>query len=157
MARITAAKRQENKEKYDAIVLRCFFENGWDYITLNNMAKEFGIGKSSVQAYYPSKTDFGDALKGKVFPAMMKHLSFSDPKAFKHSWEQGLSDRTFKMVVHLLVSNATREDTNQMTVAGIQRLKHLLTEQWGDEQAAVDSLHWVLGISVIELAKNGNT
>ncbi|MDO6684841.1 MULTISPECIES: hypothetical protein [unclassified Agarivorans] len=152
MARITVEKRQENKEKYDAIVLNCFFERGWDYITLNNMAKEFGIGKSSVQAYYPTKTDFGEALRGKVFPVLMTQLDFTNPDTFKASWHNCLNEKVFKTVVHLLVSNATREDTSSMTVTGIQRLQSLLTEKWGDKQQAIDAIYWVLGVSVVELA-----
>lgn len=152
MAKISSSKRLENKEKFDDIVISCFFEHGWDYITLNNMAKEFGIGKSSVQSYYPTKSDFANALRGKVFPVMMENLAFESPEKFKASWEMALEQDKFRMVVHLLVSNAAKDNTSSMTLAGIERLSALLTAQWGSNELANDTLYWVLGASVAFLA-----
>ena len=157
MAKISAIQRAKNKEKYDAVVVSCFFEKGWNYITLNNIAKELGLRKSSAQAYYPSKMDFGLALKGKVFPVMMNELDLTSPESFISSWEKALTNnKIFTMVVHLLVSNATSHSTNQMTIGGITKLQGLMVKEWKNEAKADKAIYHVLGLSVMELAKAEN-
>ncbi|PKG38335.1 TetR family transcriptional regulator [Psychromonas sp. Urea-02u-13] len=157
MAKITAVQRAQNKEKYDAIVVNCFFDKGWDYITLNNIAKELGLSKSSVQAYYPTKMDFGLTLKDKVFPIMLNKLDFTSPETFINSWGTALAERKiFAMVVHLLVANATSQATSAMTIAGITKLKGMIAKEWGSEEKAQHAIYQVLGLSVMELAKAGH-
>ena len=158
MARITALQRAQNKERYDAIVVNCFFDKGWNYITLNNIAKELELRKSSVQAYYPTKMDFGLTLKDKVFPVMMNELDFTSPESFISSWEKALvGSKTFAMVVHLLVSNATSQTTSVMTVAGISKLKTMAVKEWQSEEKADQVIYHVLGLSVMELANKSES
>ncbi|EGR1425122.1 TetR/AcrR family transcriptional regulator [Vibrio vulnificus] len=155
MAKISAEQREKNKNEFDLVVEEIFWERGWDAITLNEMAKRTGKPKPTLQNYYPDRTHFGEALRGKVFPVVMSCLDLSSPREFKISWETQLSaNRKFRMVVNLLVSNATSEQTNDMTINGIVRLRHMLSEKWGSDKEAFDSLMWVLGLSVLRLAEN---
>ncbi|HIF9077183.1 TPA: hypothetical protein ACX6NV_002035 [Photobacterium damselae] len=154
MAKISAAQRAANKEQYDEVIVEMFWESGWDSITLNTVSDRLAIRKSTVQNYYPSKLDFGEALRGKVFPVAMDQLDLSNPDEFKMSWEIAIkSDVRFRRVVHLLISNATSETTSGMTVAGIVRLKHLLSDKWDSDKLANDAVNCVLGLSVTVLAE----
>ncbi|HDY7732565.1 hypothetical protein [Photobacterium leiognathi] len=155
MAKISAAVRAANKEKLDTIVEEIFWESGWDAVTLNSVSDRAGMGKSTLQNYYPNRKHFGEALRGKVFPVVLKALDTSSPSEFKISWETALStDKRFRMVVNLLISNSTSDMTSDMTVQGIVRLRHHLAEQWSNEKMAYDTVMWVLGLSVLKLAES---
>ncbi len=152
MAKISAELREKNKKKYDQVILEMFLAEGWDSITLNTVSAKLDIRKSTVQGYYPAKSNFAEALSGKVFPRAMKELDFQSPEQFIESWKNSLIEsKMFKMVIHMLVSNATRSDTSAMTLVGLGRLKQLLTNKFGEKNADNIMCH-VLGLSVIKLA-----
>ncbi|OBT16934.1 hypothetical protein A9264_09390 [Vibrio sp. UCD-FRSSP16_10] len=153
MAKITAEQRSINLERYTKKVLDIFWRDGWDGVTHLSVASELGIRKSTLQSYFPDKVSFGQALRGKVLPEVMKHLDLSTPDKFKQSWEDAMNDLRFKRIVHMLVINATSKSTSDMTVGGINRLQGVLAEAWQDEDLAQDVMYWVLGASVMTLAK----
>ncbi|EKO3783671.1 TetR family transcriptional regulator [Vibrio harveyi] len=155
MAKISTAERAANKEKLDSIVEDIFWESGWDAVTLNSVSDRAGMGKSTIQNYYPNRKHFGEALRGKVFPVVIGALDTSSPTDFKVSWETALStSKRFRMVVSLLISNSTSHMTNDMTIQGIVRLRHHLAELWSNEKLAYDTVLWVLGLSVLKLAES---
>jgi hypothetical protein len=101
--------------------------------------------------------DFGLTLKDKVFPVMLNELDFTSPEVFINSWGTALAEsKTFAMVVHLLVANATSQVTSAMTIAGIAKLKCMIAKEWESEEKAQYVIYQVLGLSVVALAKAGN-
>lgn len=155
MARISVEQRRKNKEFLDEIVREIFWEDGWNGVTLDSISDRSGFKRSVVQNYFPTKKDMGEALRGNVFPVMMEHLDFSCPKEFKISWEVAIrTSSKFRMICHLLVANSVSENTSDMTLAGIIRLRTLLSDKWDSDKEANDTVMWVLGLTVVKLAEH---
>ncbi|MEF1228079.1 TetR family transcriptional regulator [Vibrio fortis] len=155
MARISAEQRRKNKEFLDEIVREIFWEDGWNGVTLDSISERSGFKRSVVQNYFPTKRDMGEALRGSVFPVMMEQLDLTNTDEFKISWEVAIrTSLKFRMVVHMLIANSINENTNDMTVSGIVRLRKLLSDKWGSEAQAIESIYNVLGMSVVLLAQD---
>ncbi|MBW3695433.1 TetR/AcrR family transcriptional regulator [Vibrio sp. T187] len=149
MARITKEQKSANLEAYNAVVLKIFLEEGYRVITYARLAEELGIRQSTLQGYYPSSSDFILALKGKLLPIMLKHLSFESKDRFFESWMNGLQVTQFRNVIAVVLSTANLENPSEFNYQGITSLDNLLKEHFGHEHR--DILESVLGRSFLFL------
>ncbi|GAD80177.1 hypothetical protein [Vibrio ezurae] len=150
MARITQQQKEENKANYNALIVKIFLAEGWSSVTYDRLAKETGLRKSTLQGYYPSNSDFAVALKGKIFPIIAATLDFSSKDTFIQSWERGLSQTEFSMVIRMFIANAAMKESHPQTKAGVTKLIELVAHKLPEENALqlIDS---VMGTSVIKL------
>ena len=135
MARITLEQRKENTEKFDAIIVKLFLENGWNSVTYDNIAKVAGVRKSTLQGYYPSNKDFGNALKGRIFPIFISHLDFTDEQRLIDSWNVALDVKEFRMVISMFIANSASLEPSSLTLKGMQGLITLFSDHLGLERA----------------------
>ncbi|MGF1698207.1 TetR family transcriptional regulator [Vibrio lamellibrachiae] len=150
MARITVAEREQKKQMMDDLIFRLFMTEGWEVVTYDRLAKELGMGKSSIQRYYESKNMFMTALQGKVFPLAMQKLDFSTSEAFINSWVKAYHDEdshVFREVVRMLMDNIMSSGTAPQAKAAIYRMIQQL-ENIMPHQEAEDTMKMVLGCTV---------
>lgn len=145
MAKISAALRQQNLERYNDEVVSQFFENGWHNVSLGTVAKAMGIQRSTLQSYYPDGLKM--ALKGRIFPVIQAQLDFSSEQAFIESWLTGLDNKKFKYVIELFIGNAISDTPSEFSIQGMDRLIKIIEEKFGNS----DLLHIVLGQTVLKL------
>ena len=150
MARITQQKKEENLAKYNALIVKIFLAEGWESVTYDRLAKETGLRKSTLQGYYPSNREFTMALQGKILPIVMSCLDFSSREAFIQSWEQGLTEKEFSMVIRMFVANAAKTESNPSTQRGVLKLIEIVSEHLPNENAR-EIIDLVMGKSVMTL------
>jgi hypothetical protein len=148
MAYISPEQRKQKKELFDAYIYDLFLSEGWDAITYQRISKRFNTTSSSIQRYYPYKTDFAEALDGKVFPLISKHLSFEGKEAFVNSWVTALDDEFFAMVVRMLIENAMAPRTHTNTIGGAMKLMTGLSQTMTPQEAK-EAIESVLGKSIV--------
>ncbi|MEZ9631295.1 hypothetical protein BCT86_13710 [Vibrio breoganii] len=150
MARITQKQKEENLAKYNALIVKIFLAEGWESVTYDRLAKETGLRKSTLQGYYPSNREFAMALQGKILPIIMSCLDFSSREAFIQSWEKGLAETQFSMVIRMFVANAAKTESNPSTQRGVLKLIEIISEHLPDEDAH-EMIDLVMGKSVMRL------
>lgn len=133
MAKITAEEKERKKAELDAHIYKIFITEGWDAITYERMAKDFGTRKSSIQRYYEKRLDFGTALQGRVFPVVIQLLDLSCKERFIASWIQALENHTFREVNKLLVEHATGSGTGGLQ--GLNKLLRVMKATMSDSDA----------------------
>nr|WP_086939345.1 TetR/AcrR family transcriptional regulator [Thaumasiovibrio occultus] len=149
MAKISRAEREANKQRFDALVLNIFLLEGWEAVTLTRLAQETGTRMSTLQGYYPTRRDLGNALTGKVFPHFLSELNFESEKSFRDSWMHALAhNNIFRGVITLLLESCVMTDTPEAAYQGLLRLKQLCQDSFGDEHI----INCILGESVVYLA-----
>jgi|GEM_PF-3109235 len=156
MARISAEERERKKKAMDAIVFQIFMTEGWDHVTYDRLAKETGMGKSSVQRYYESKMMFATALQGKVFPLAVQKLNFTSSDAFIESWDRALHDpesHVFREVVRMLMTNIMNLGTSQHSRTAVMKIVQMLAQSIGEEKAQ-QSVQMVLGRTIFSYMDN---
>lgn len=151
MARITQQQKEENLSKFNKIIIDIFLNEGWHAVTYDNIAKIAGVRKSTLQGYYETHRDFGNAMKGQIFPVFIKHLDFSSRDRIIESWISALEDRVFRNILTMMISNASSDTPNEMTVIGVGNLQKLFVQQLGQEGS--DILERLLGKTVMSLLK----
>lgn len=136
MARITAEQRQRKKEELDEIVLSIFWEQGWSAISYASVAESYGCTRGAIQRYYPSHSDFTQALKGKVLPLILQNLDWSNSENFYRSWIEELKseDKRFSRVMELLFNNALQEKPSEMSKLGVEKLIQMIESKFGDKE-----------------------
>ncbi|MGR6862950.1 TetR/AcrR family transcriptional regulator [Aliivibrio salmonicida] len=147
MARITTEERERKKTQYDALILSIFLDEGWDAITYDRLAKDLGIGKSSVQRYYENRMLFATALQGKLMPIALRRLDMTTKDAFIGSWELAISDdkdHVFREIVRMLMTNILHVETSKATVMAVNRLISVLSTHIGRADAT-EAVKIVLG------------
>lgn len=153
MARITAEQKEQNYKVYNEVIYDLFMNEGWDACSYGRIAKEVGVTPSSLQRYYPRRVDFGRALQGRVFPAIMGQLDFTSREAFISSWSTAVeSGGVFTQVLTMLIQSALEKDTSPQTAQGITRLINVLAQHMTQEDA-VATVETVLGLTIIKLIK----
>ncbi|CAM2910729.1 hypothetical protein [Vibrio rarus] len=142
MAKISAQQRAANQERYDAVILDTFFNEGHLAVTLGAIAKKLGIQRSTLQSYYPNGPMA--ATKGKIFPVVIQKLDFTSAEELRASWVTAMSDMKFRYVMELLIATAT-EKKNAQASAGLKRLYDLVSDSTGASYSLTDEL---LGITI---------
>ena len=136
MARISQEEKEQNQAHYDAVIFELFITEGWEAVTLDRVAKECGIRKSTLQGYYKNKDQFAYALQGKIFPMFAGKLDFQSAERFKASWRTLHSeDRVFREVVLMLIDNIVSRGGSEGTRGAIIRLVHVLSVNITEEAA----------------------
>lgn len=156
MARITQKQKEENQAKYNALIVKIFLSEGWESVTYDRLAKETGLRKSTLQGYYPSNREFAMALQGKILPIIMAQLDFSSRAAFILSWEQGLAEKEFSMVIRMFVANAAKTESNPSTQRGVLKLIEIIAEHLPNDNAH-EIIDLVMGKSVMTLLFDTNS
>ena len=133
MARITKEKWQENFATYNAIILKIFLNEGWEYVTYDRLSKETGLRKSTLQGYYPSNQDFAVAMDGKVLPIIMDHLSFESKEALIQSWTESLESKEFRMIMKMLMMHATKHEDQGQGALGAKGLLNIIQHKLPNE------------------------
>lgn len=150
MARISAEERERKKKAMDAIIFQIFMTEGWDAVTYDRLAKELGVGKSSIQRYYDNKIMFATALQGKVFPLAVQRLDFSSSDAFVQSWMKAYNDQdshVFREVVRMLMTNIMNHGTSPHSRGAVMKIVAILAENIGEEKAE-ETIKVVLGHTI---------
>ncbi|EKM24550.1 TetR family transcriptional regulator [Vibrio sp. HENC-03] len=149
MARISSEERAKRKEVYDATILNLFWNEGWNAVTYDRLAKELSITKSTLQNYYPSRLDFSKALQGKVFPKFFAYLNLDSREQLVVSWTKALSQPEFLRVLNMFITSLIQESTHKDSLNGLKKLEQVLTTKLGPE--AEKDLELLLGRTVIRL------
>ena len=146
MAKITAQEKERKKAILDAHIYEVFINEGWDALSYERIAKDFGTRKSSIQRYYEKRLDFGIALQGKIFPIIVDLLDFTDEARFIASWVKALENQTFREVNKLLIENATGSGTGGRI--GVSKLLNKMKATMSNDEANA-ALKTCLGESVL--------
>ncbi len=136
MAKITAEQRLQKKNELDDIVLSIFWERGWSAISYALVAERYGCSRGAIQRYYPSHSDFSQALKGKVLPLILQNLDWSSSERFYCSWVEELEseDQKFRRVMELLFNNALQDQPSEMTKLGVDKLLQMIELKFGSQE-----------------------
>ncbi|PKF50648.1 TetR family transcriptional regulator [Enterovibrio nigricans] len=148
MGRITAQEKESNKAKYDAIIFDLFINEGWRAVTLDRVAKECGIRKSTLQGYYKSKEHFAYALQGRTYPLFVEQLNFTSQDLFVESWCELLDrSRIFREVVAMLLDNLVHKGGGQGVRQALQRITNQLAKSMTLDDAN-KTIHHVFGATL---------
>lgn len=156
MVRITAEEKEKKKQRMDDCIIKIFFNEGWSSVTYDRLAKEFGVRKSSIQAYYPSSIMFASALQGKVFPMIIHLLDFSSKQKFIESWLHAYLDtenHIFREIVEMLLHNILKDGTSPYSRGGVLKLQTHLAQSIGEE-AAIEAIKAVFGEMIYHKMQN---
>ncbi len=152
MARITASEKAANKLRLDKLITTVFLDEGWEAVTYDRISKEADIRKSTLQGYYPSRADFGEALRGKVLPVFMEYLDFTSREAFIHSWTEALKFKKFRLILNMMIITATQNHSSEMAVKGLANFIQHVLKQIGQE--AYQDIELLIGRTVIRLMED---
>ncbi|NKF50381.1 TetR family transcriptional regulator [Shewanella sp. WXL01] len=150
MARVSKEEKEANFEKFNQIIMEIFFESGWESVTYDNIAKIAGVRKSTLQGYYPTKKDFGQTLKGKMLPIILKQLDFSSKAALVDSWKAGLSDKKFRYIVSLLLYTVTLATPPAHITSALNQLIDICESHFPNEGYGISER--LLGLTIMWLA-----
>ena len=147
MARISAEEKKDKKNRIDTIIVRIFLEEGWSAVTYDRLAKEFGVRKSSIQAYYPTSIMFATALQGKVLPMFVEKLDLTTKEGFISSWLNAYDDQdnhVFREVIEMLLHNILKDGTSPHARGSVMRLQQQVAINIGEEEA-VNAIKIIFG------------
>ncbi|WP_406733658.1 TetR/AcrR family transcriptional regulator [Vibrio scophthalmi] len=146
MARITREEKERKKQLFDAYIWELFVTEGWQAISYERIAKQFDSYKSAIQAYYPHKSDFASAIRGRVLPLIVQTLDFKSREDFIESWKKGHEDFFFHNVVMMLIENLMSSNTSDLSIKGTEALAQRLKAQFTDGE---EVLYICLGYSIV--------
>lgn len=107
MARISPKERERKRVLYDQHIFETFLEVSWSKITYDNIAKTFGVTKSSLQNYYPTRWHFAEALRGRMKFLAEECLDTTNRETLVQSWKQSIvENRIFRESVQLMLNSA---------------------------------------------------
>lgn len=157
MGRLTSEEKASRMATYDDIVWDIFIDKGWDGVTYKNIADEIGIAQSSLQSYYKTSQDFGEALNGRVLPYFMARNKLDGTLTqFEESWEYALiNDKGFKHIIFLLLGHiADPRGIDKLALYTLHNLMGLVETKFGSEGSY--SLERLFGYSLLKNALNNN-
>ncbi|WP_117232504.1 TetR/AcrR family transcriptional regulator [Vibrio maerlii] len=135
MARITQEQRDKNKQVLDDLIWKIFTNEGWDAITYQRLADEFGSKKSTMQRYYPSQDDFLDGIRGRPMKLLAEQLDTSSPEALLESWFSAMEHPHLANVFSMALSTAVEQTGNQFAAHGTQNLRRFLNQHFAEATA----------------------
>jgi len=132
-------KRLLKQAAYDEVVLDIFLKEGWGALSHQHVSDVIGIGKSSLQTYYPKAPAFGKPLEGNLFPVMKELLTFDSPELFVSSWNRALNESVaFRNIAQLMLLSPTMDEPLPVTRSVFRNLVNWLeasNEGMGDHLA----------------------
>lgn len=155
MGRLTTEEKSSRMGTYNVLVWEMFLNDGWDGVTYKNIADKIGIAQSSLQSYYKTSKDFGDALRGKVLPYFMsKNKLDGTLEEFEESWEYAfINDSGFKHIVFLLAGHIIDpREINKLALVSLHHLMGVVEAKFGSE--GTRSLERLFGYSLLRNALN---
>ena len=148
MARITQEQKEDNLKKYNQIIVDLFLTEGWQAVTYDNIAKIAGVRKSTLQGYYETNKDFGQALRGKIFPIFAKFLDLTSKDNLITSWNDALNQKQFRLIINMFIANSAAEIPSDMTIMGVKNLIIMFNEALGEDSREIVEL--LLGKTVLK-------
>ncbi|MGF1691986.1 TetR/AcrR family transcriptional regulator [Photobacterium kagoshimensis] len=126
---------------------------GYDKMSYTTLSKQTGISRTGISHHFPKKSDFANAMDGRIFKLFIEKLELdSDLDAFIASWVAALDDEKFLAILRLLFHHiVTAESSNEFAMRGIERLYQLCHDRFGE--ASIKELEWLFGKSLISMAK----
>lgn len=124
---------------------------GYDKMSYTTLSKQTGISRTGISHHFPKKTDFANALDGRIFMLFVDKLDLDNGiDGFKSSWLAALDDDKFRAALRLLFHHiASAEMTNEFAKRGITRLYEMCDKHFGE--GSDKELEWLLGKSLISL------
>ncbi|NOH79602.1 TetR/AcrR family transcriptional regulator [Vibrio sp. RE86] len=132
-------------------VTRQLLENGYDAMSYTTLSKETGVSRTGISHHFPKKTDFLDALQGRLLKQFSDHIDFkNDLEKFESSWDLALEKKNFRAILCLILSQISKGEREQMFARTfIVHLHQTATAIFGDDaKHIVDGL---IGRSFIKL------
>ncbi len=126
---------------------------GYDKMSYTTLAEQTGISRTGISHHFPKKTDFTEAIDGKLFSMFADHLVFDHGvEAFKYSWLKALSNNRFLAILRLLVHHiVVAEGSLDFAKKGLDQLYRLAIDKLGEEAEMV--VDWLLGKSLVEMSR----
>ena len=125
---------------------------GYDKMSYTTLSDQTGISRTGISHHFPRKTDFTDAIDGKLFDMFTEYLVLDDLDTFKQSWLDALSNSRFVAILKLFVHHiVVAEGSLNFAQKGLDGLYEMTTEKLGDD--AEYTLDWLLGKSLVAMSR----
>lgn len=126
---------------------------GYDKMSYTTLSQQTGVSRTGISHHFPKKTDFTNALDGRIFSMFVDHVDFeAGLKAFSTSWVSALDNSEFRAILKLLFHHVvTAQNAHDFASKGIERLYAITEEKFGQESHK--ELEWLVGKSLIQLSK----
>lgn len=96
-------------------VTKQLLENGYDAMSYTTLSRETGVSRTGISHHFPKKTDFLEALQGRLLKLFADHIEFKkDLSAFEQSWVNALDKKNFRALICLILSQIGKDDRQQL-------------------------------------------
>ncbi|MFM2589759.1 TetR family transcriptional regulator [Vibrio sp. TBV020] len=132
-------------------VTKQLLENGYDAMSYTTLSRETGVSRTGISHHFPKKTDFLEALQGRLLKIFADHIDFkNDLAAFEKSWNDSLGKKTFCSLLCLILSQIGKGDREQLFARTfVLHINQTAMSIFGDE--AKERVDRLIGASFVKL------
>lgn len=126
-------------------------DGGYDKMSYTTLSKETGVSRTGISHHFPKKTDFLEALQGRLLKLFSDQLDFKhDLESFKSSWTHALDKKNFSAIMSLILSQISKGDREQLFARSfILHVNQASSSIFGDE--AEEAINKLIGMSFVKL------
>lgn len=126
-------------------------DGGYDKMSYTTLSKETGVSRTGISHHFPKKTDFLDALQGRLLKLFSDQLEFKqDLESFKASWLQALDKKNFSAIMSLILSQINKGEREQLFARNfVLHVTQACRSIFGDQ--AEETINRLIGISFVKL------
>lgn len=126
-------------------------DGGYDKMSYTTLSKETGVSRTGISHHFPKKTDFLDALQGRLLKVFSDQLDFKkDLDSFRESWLRALDKKNFSAIMSLILSQISKGEREQLFARSfVLHVTQASMSIFGDD--AEDTINRLIGISFVKL------
>ncbi|WP_341661082.1 TetR/AcrR family transcriptional regulator [Vibrio sp.] len=126
---------------------------GYDKMSYTTLSQQTGVSRTGISHHFPKKTDFTEALDGRIFKLFVEHLNLDgNLQDFSDSWNTALERSEFLAILRLLFHHiVTSQNAHDFAKTGIDRLYQTAESQFGEDSAK--EVEWLIGKSLVRMSQ----
>ena len=126
---------------------------GYDKMSYTTLSQQTGVSRTGISHHFPKKTDFTEALDGRIFKLFIEHLNLDGSLTdFSDSWSNALERSEFLAILRLLFHHiVTSKNAHSFAKSGIERIYQTAESQFGESSAK--EVEWLIGKSLIRMSQ----
>lgn len=132
-------------------VTKQLLDQGYDAMSYTTLSRDTGVSRTGISHHFPKKTDFLEALQGRLLKLFADHIDFkNDLIAFEKSWRIALDKKNFRALLCLIMSQIGKGDREQLFARTfILHINQTAIAIFGDE--AEELIDRLIGASFVKL------
>lgn len=143
MAKSTAAEAAITRQKIIEMAVEITLYEGFEFVTLGELAKRIGMSRSGINAHFPKKQQIAEAIRPIIAKILYEQISLESPDEFYQSWVEGI-DKNSKFVAAAR-SLGPIAPSGEAFEALIKKIKS------EDKQKTADAIYRAFGYAVVHI------